>query len=76
MKWKFLYYQDIDKDFAIANPQNKAFVKEEDLGIGTDSYLRYRFSIADSNKDQQLDKTELRTYLSDKTNLGSICKQP
>ena len=70
--------RNFEVDYPRVNPSNKPLLEKNDLGVGTDSYLNYRFSLVDQNKDNLLDQTELKAYLQSPniTGLGQICKTP
>ena len=68
--------QNIETDIKLVNPDNKKSLDRNDLGIGTDSYLSYRFDQCDKDKSNSLDLDELKEYLSGNnfTKLASVCK--
>jgi len=69
------FTRELEKDLAIANPENKASLTPADLGVGSDAYLEMKFQSADQDKDAQLNGAELRLYLTDH-NLAQICRKP
>lgn len=70
--------QDIEKDLKLVNPENKEFLSKNDLGIGTDSYLDYRFNSNDNDKNGKLDINELKNYLGNvnQVTLEGFCRKP
>mgnify|MGYP001558098811 CR=1 FL=1 len=70
--------QDIEKDLKSVNPDNKDNLSKEDLGVGTDSYLDYRFNSNDKDKNSKLDINELKNYLgnTNQATLGGFCRKP
>lgn len=69
--------QDLEKDLKLVNPENKTTLNKEDLGVGTDSYLEYRFTSNDIDKNLKLDLNELKNYLGNinQATLGGFCRK-